>query len=72
MVQEALEAPSPVSINLIMREDLTGMKQASKYQGMQARISIVGTPWCVCVSLLRHVRARLILSGPGAKTSRGN
>jgi hypothetical protein len=57
MVQDALKASAPASVNLIMHEDLEGMRQASKYQGMQAEISILGQQMCVCVSLLRHGRA---------------
>jgi len=35
---EALKAPAPASVNLIMHEDLAGMRQASKYQGMQDQV----------------------------------
>ena len=71
MVQDALKASAPASVNLIMHEDLEGMRQASKYQGMQAEISILGQQMCVCV--LASSRSRcLIYSGPGAKTSRAD
>merc|ERR1712113_90075 len=35
---EALKTPPSASVNLIMREDLGSMRQASKYQGMQDQV----------------------------------
>ena len=33
--QGPLQTPAPASVNVIMQEDIVGMRQASKYRGME-------------------------------------